>query len=637
MSIFLVLAAALLFALSGIPKGRLGPLVAVVACFTGLAGIVAGFGAAPIPSLDVAWAVPGGRFSVALDALGMAFLLPVLIIPALGAVYGHAYFPPDHPTFRRTRLAFGILPASMVLVVLARHAFLLLVAWEGMALSAFFLLAADDHESAVRASSWVYLVATHVGTLCLMAAFGILAHHTGGLALEPVRGLSVSSLRWSAVLLLIGFGMKAGIVPLHFWLPGAHANAPSHVSAVMSGVVLNMGVYGLMRMASFLGQLPSTMGGVLLAMGALSAIFGAAFSVVQSDLKRLLAYSSVDNMAIAIMGLGLALVGRATGRDDLLSLGVAGAVWHVWNHSLFKSLLFFASGAVVHATGTRRMDLMGGLARSMPVTALVTLVGAVALAGLPPLNGFLGELVLYMGLARSATGIGWPALAMPALAMTGALAVVAMVKVYGGAFLGEARQPMKPHDPPLAMRATMGILAAACIVVVPAAVTLGPALDRVTLAFAFRPIPSLATLVPLGNVTMLLLAAAALAGGVIYWARRSRRGAASPQGTAGTWACGYAMPSPRIQYTPTSFSELVMGLFRGFLSLREFRPTLQGVFPRRSLFAFAVRDPVLDRAAVPVIGVIERSATWLRLTQQGNVQVYVLYIVLALLGLLWVG
>jgi NADH:ubiquinone oxidoreductase subunit 5 (subunit L)/multisubunit Na+/H+ antiporter MnhA subunit len=283
------------------------------------------------------------------------------------------------------------------------------------------------------------------------------------------------------------------------------------------------------------------------------------------------------------------------------------------------------------------MDLMGGLARSMPVTALVTLVGAVALAGLPPLNGFLGELVLYMGLARSATGIGWPALAMPALAMTGALAVVAMVKVYGGAFLGEARQPMKPHDPPLAMRATMGILAAACIVVVPAAVTLGPALDRVTLAFAFRPIPSLATLVPLGNVTMLLLAAAALAGGVIYWARRSRRGAASPQGTAGTWACGYAMPSPRIQYTPTSFSELVMGLFRGFLSLREFRPTLQGVFPRRSLFAFAVRDPVLDRAAVPVIGVIERSATWLRLTQQGNVQVYVLYIVLALLGLLWVG
>jgi len=611
--------------------------MAVAAGATGLGGLAAGLGDVPAASIDLAWAVPGGRFSVALDALGMAFLLPVLVIPALGSVYGHAYFPPDHPTFRRTRLAFGALPACMVLIVLARHAFLLLVAWEGMALAAFFLLAADDHDASVRASSWVYLVATHIGTLCFIAAFGMLAHHTGTLALDPVQGLPIPSLRWIAVLFLVGFGMKAGIMPLHFWLPGAHANAPSHVSAVMSGVVLNMGVYGLMRMSTLLGQLPTTMGGILLAVGAVSAVLGAAFSVAQSDLKRLLAYSSVDNMGIAVMGLGLALVGRATGRDDLLALGVAGTVWHVWNHSLFKALLFFSAGAVVHATGTRGMDLMGGLARTMPVTAVTTFVGAVALAGLPPLNGFLGEFVLYSGLARSATDLGWPALATPALAMTGALAAVAMVKVYGGAFLGVPRRSAEAHDPPLPMRATMAILACACVLMVPSAVILGPVLDRVTGTFAVRPLPSLATLLPLSKVTLLMLAAAGASLALVYRMRRAPGTSETADNLGETWGCGYILPSPRRQYTPTSLSEWLMGLFRGILSLREFRPSILGIFPRRSVFAFAVADPVLDRAAVPAIGVIERSATWLRRTQQGNVQAYVLYIVLALLGLLWIG
>lgn len=635
MSLILLLVAAGLFVTSGVFRGLLGPLLAALAALAGLVGVASGFGAVPAPSLSWAWAVPGARFSVALDSLGAAFLLPALVIPALGAVYGHAYFPPAHATSRRTRLAFGILPASLVLVILSRDAFLFLVAWEVMALSAFFLLNADDHDSSVRESAWVYLAATHLGTLCLIAAFAILARHTGDLALTPVNGLPSADLGWASLLFLAGFGMKAGIMPLHFWLPGAHANAPSHVSAVMSGVVLNMGLYGLTRMASLLGEIPGTWGGVLLALGASSAVLGAALAVLQDDLKRMLAYSSVDNMAIALVGLGLALIGRASGRDDLLVLGAAGAVWHMWNHSLFKTLLFLGAGAVVHATGTRRMDLMGGLARSMPVTAATTFVGALALAGLPPLNGFFGELILYVGLARSATGPGWPALAMPALALTGALAVVAMVKLYGGVFLGSARRPMDPHEAHPAMLMPMGLLAGACAGAALGAAAIGPVLDEVVAGFALRREPSLADMVPLPTLTILISSAAAVTLSALAWIHQRRAGALT--GRVGTWDCGYAQPTPRIQYTPSSFSQTVLGLLDRAAGAVELKPRLRRVFPARSTYVVSVPDPVLDRAALPGLRAAAHSAMWVRLTQQGNVQLYVLYILLALGGLLWLG
>jgi formate hydrogenlyase subunit 3/multisubunit Na+/H+ antiporter MnhD subunit len=457
----------------------------------------------------------------------------------------------------------------------------------------------------------------------------------GSLALEPVRGLPPPELARIGLLFLVGFGMKAGLMPLHFWLPGAHANAPSHVSAVMSGVVLKMGVYGLMRMASLLPELPASAGGMLLTLGAGGAVVGAALAVAQADLKRLLAYSSVDNMAIVIMALGLALVGRATGRDALVVLGVAGAVWHVWNHALFKSLLFFAAGSVLHATGTRRLDRLGGLARSMPLTTASALVGSLALAGLPPLNGFFSELVVYVGLARSSTDAAWPALAAPALALTGALAVVAMVKVYGGAFLGEARHPANPHDPPAAMRVTMVALALGCAGVALGAFALGPVLDRVVAAFTLRPMPALGSLVPLGAVSALTLGGGAVALGLARWTRPGR-GQPLPA-PVGTWDCGYALPSPRIQYTPTSFAELATGLFGAVVGSVATKPSLRAVLPAATAFSTEEHDPVLDRAARPTLRVTGRSLTWLRLTQQGKVQAYVLYVVVALLVLLWIA
>jgi hydrogenase-4 component B len=634
-SLEILLAAAAGFGVSGVLRGRLGVAVTSLAALAGLIGVATWWGEPSSPAISLPWRVPMGGLALGLDALSVAFVLPVLTIPTVAGLYGVPYMSPRGSTGRRTRLAFGLLQASMVVVLLARDAFLLLVAWEVMALSSFLLIATEDDDAQVRASAWVYLVATHLGTICLLAGFAAVSAFTGGLILAPVSGLDSRTLAGVSLLFLVGFGTKAGMMPLHFWLPGAHANAPSHVSAVMSGVVIKMGVYGLMRMSMLLEDIPAEAGSALLTVGALSAVVAAALAVAQSDLKRLLAYSSVDNVAIVLMGLGRALVGRGTGRDDLVVLGVAAADWHVWNHALFKSLMFLVAGAVVHATGTRRLDELGGLARSMPETSVAAVIGALALAGLPPLNGFLSELVLYVGLARSGPTTVWPALAVPALAVTGALALAAMLKVYGGAFLGVARGTTQAHDPPGPMRFAIGATAAACAGVVVGAIVIVPMLDRVADGFAPGAGPGLATLLPVGRIAALSSGVGVFAAASAWWL--ARRAAVGSVGMVGTWDCGYAITTPRVQYTPGSLSESVAQLFRLVVAPSRTGPELDGAFPAPSAFTESIPDPVLDRVAVPALTRAAGSLTWLRLLQQGRVQAYVLYILVALLALLWLA
>lgn len=631
----LLLGASAMFASSGMFRARLAAWVAVLASIVGLAGLVLWLTGPQSVELSLSWPIPLGRFAIGLDALSAAFLVVVLVIPALGAVYATGYFSPTHPTARRTRIAYGLLPAAMILVVIARDAMLLLVAWEVMALAAFFAISADDHESEVRESGWVYLVATHIGTLCLIAAFAMLAKHTGVLSLRAVAGLGEDTTRVVAALFFVGFGMKAGLVPLHVWLPGAHANAPSHVSAVMSGVVLKMGLYGLMRMATLLPELDASTGAALLGIGAMSTVLGAAFAVGQVDIKRLLAYSSIDNIGIATMGIGLAIIGRAHGRAELVVLGIVGATLHVWNHAVFKPLLFFVAGSVIHETSTRSMDRLGGLAGRLPRTAQVALIGAVALAGLPPLNGFVSELVLYTGLFRAALVPEWAALAAPMLAMGGALTLVAMLKLYGSVFLGTARLPVAgvAHRERVAMVAPMQVLAVGCGALALGFPLLAPSLRHVAQIFGgsmAMPVLPIATM----RVTLVLAAVAGVVGLALWGLFRGSRRSRIPQ--SGTWDCGYAAPSRRMQYTATSLAEVAMGLvWRALLPVRIL-PRLVGVMPGASSFAESVPDPVLDRGALPIFRLLGRIVPWLRLTQQGKLQVYILYILVAIIALMMV-
>ena len=599
-------------------------------------------------SLDVAWLLPVGRFSVSVDAISALFLAPVFAVPALGSIYGLAYWKQrDHPgNGRKLSFSYGMLAGSMALVVIARDAVLFLIAWEIMALAAFFAATTEDDDAAVRSAGWVYLVATHLGTLCLLAMFALLHHATGTFGLQPLDAdVAGSSVRTGIFLLaLVGFGLKAGIMPLHVWLPGAHANAPSHVSAVMSGVMLKMGVYGIVRIAALLPLPPTWWGGLLLAVGAATGVLGIAFAIGQQDLKRLLAYSSIENIGIIAMGLGLALLGRSLERVDWIALGLGGALLHVWNHSLFKSLLFFDAGAIIHATHTRQIDQLGGLARQMPRTAGLFVFGAIAICALPPLNGFVSEWLIYQGLLRTIgadSGAAWPAAAagIAVLGLIGALAVACFVKVLGAVFLGVPRSDAAAaaHDPGASLVAPMAALAIGC-----AALTLfpwlaAPILDRAVAEWAGapqRPMPLIRTLAPLFwlSVTGSALIAASLA--AMFLVRRAiRRHRLS---RAGTWDCGYIRPTARMQYTGSSFGHTLVRLFAWALWPQRDAPRITALFPAPTALANALPDPVLDRVVLPLFRAADGWLPWLRLFQQGQTQVYILYfLIIILLLLLW--
>jgi hydrogenase-4 component B len=655
MIVWLLLISVGVIAISGVPglflgrRSMLGQWIAAglntVGCGLAGAALVVHRLRPGIPhQVGMRWGLPLGRFAVAIDDLGVVFLIPILLISALGAVYGLGYWAQrEHArNGKELRLCWGILTGAMALVVIARDGVLFLMAWEVMALAAFFLVSTEDNKRDVREAGWVYLVAAHVGTLCLFAFFALLYLATGSFELWPTAGPTLSPHMGMGLFIAgaAGFGLKAGLMPLHVWLPGAHANAPSHVSAILSGVLLKTGVYGLVRLTGLVPQPPLWWGGTLLVAGTVSAVFGIAFAAGQGDLKRLLAYSSIENVGIMVLGIGLAALGRSLGRPDWVVLGLGGALFHVLNHSVFKPLLFMAAGAVLHATHTRDMERLGGLGKVMPGTFVLFLIGAVAICGLPPLNGFVGELVLYIGLFRTAlapsSGWGWVALAAPALALVGAIAVGSFVKVVGVVFGGAPRSGLATHahDPGRSMLAPMWVLAGCCVLIGVLPVLAIGLLDRAIAAWApgTRDAAGVGRLAPIGRLTAvgLALLVAVVSGGL--WFVRRRRGA--PARAAGTWDCGYARPTPCMQYSASSFSQMMVGLLAWILWPRRRPPRINGIFPAPAEFASDVPDVVLDRGVLPALGRAQWLMGWARVIQRGPIQVYLLYVLAILIVLL---
>lgn len=609
------------------------------------------------------WLLPIGRLGFRLDPLAAIFLLPVFFVPPLAAVYATAYWPERErgPSAAVLRFFFGLLAAAMALVLVAENGVALLVAWEIMAAAAFFAVLANGAEPGVRAASWVYLAATHLGTLCLLGFFTLLTAVAGSADLVPLAAGNATpgELRALFLLGLVGFGLKAGIFPLHVWLPGAHASAPSHVSAVLSGVMLKIGVYGLVRITGIL-PLDSGAGWILIGLGAASAILGVLFALGQGDAKRLLAYSSVENVGLVVMGLGLALLGRSEGRPALAVLGLTGALLHVWNHAVFKSLLFLVAGSLLHATGTRRLSELGGMAARMPRTTRAAAAACLSATALPPWSGFASEWLLFLavatdllgrtlgvaggrdavgggGVGAAAPGVpGAVALAAVALAFTAGLALLVFARLFGVGFLGAARSDRvrQAHDPGPAMGLPLALLA-----LVSLALGLGA-------SWAVLPIERVvaAWVGPAVHDGDLLLAAAAglrqaaflgfgiLLGAVALFAlvRRSPIAASRP----GTWDCGYLRPSARMQYGESSLAETIVGLFRGVLRPRGAGPAVQGLFPARTRFDLEVPDTVLERALLPALILSARGAARFRQLQPARVQMHLLYILVGLLLLL---
>ena len=662
----LYLVAVSLIFCSGLPAlawGRLaksGESLSVVLLLTGaalgIAASLAGAWQSPAPLLAAAWSIPGGSFLIELDGLAALFLFPALVIIGLGGIYGLGYFPLARhgAAAGRLRLFYGILGAAIVLLPVCRNSLLFLMAWEVMAIGCFLLILTEQEEEGARRAAYVYLAATHTGTLALFAMFILLAGASGSFDFPQAATLDGAAFPAAAIFLLalFGFGLKAGIMPLHFWLPGAHAAAPSHVSALMSGVVLKMGIYGLVRVASFYITPPAWWGGSILALGVVSAIMGVVFALAQHDIKRLLAYHSVENIGIIMIGLGCALLGKTFHSPTMVVLGLAGALLHVVNHGLFKSLLFLGAGAVINATGTRDIDSYGGLLRSMPRTAFFFLGGAVAICGLPPLNGFVSEWLIYLGLLHSQTeGAAFPlsltVLAAPALAMTGALAVACFVKVFGVTFLGAARRQFSPPpcEAPGSMLLPMASLLLCCLLIGLTPWAIVPLLQRAVAAWLgtasepFLPAgvgaPLLGSLAPAYWLSLCAFLLLALSFAVFLWQKSFPE--AGREKRPATWGCGYREGTPRMQYTAVSFAEMLVGLFRWGLWSEVHGGRAIGFFPAVASLAAHTPDLILDRLIHPVCRVFSQTAFAVRaFLHQGWIGIYLLYSALTLcLLLLW--
>jgi len=648
----------LVIALAGV-VGFLSPRRWMHASLLGAGGTVAGsllmlpaavqaLGRAEPLCWQAAWAMPGAVLVLRLDALAALFLLLILFVGSLAAVYGVAYL---REIGERRSLGslwgfYNLLIASMILTVLAGDALVFLVAWETMALASFFLVVFEYDRPGVRAAGWIYLIATHIGTAFLVAFFVILGAEAGSLEFARFEAVPVDAgpAGLLFVFALLGFGAKAGFLPLHVWLPEAHPAAPSHVSAVLSGVMIKTGIYGLVRALGFLGCPPAWWGWLLVGIGLGSGIFGVLLALAQRDLKRLLAYSSVENIGIIALGLGLGVLGQHQGSTALVALGFGGALLHVVNHGLFKSLLFLAAGAVVHATGTREIERLGGLHRRMPWTAALFCVGAVAICGLPPLNGFVSEFLVYLDAlqeAMAARALVIPALATIAgLALIGGLAVACFTKAFGIVFLGEPRTELASPavEAGWCMRVPMLLLAAGCVGIgLGAPVVVARLAPAVAAASGVPPSASAAGLAPaagplvwalVGVLLLLALVLAILAGRARLLARR-------PVGTAGTWDCGYAQPSARMQYTASSFAQPLTDLFDPCLQTRREVVPPEGLFPRTASIHTHAGDVLRERVFEPLFTHAQRWLSRALILQHGRLQVYVLYIALTLVALLF--
>jgi hydrogenase-4 component B len=592
-------------------------------------------------ALTLPWSVPGGAFAVGLDPLSAFFLLPVAVLSALCGAYAVGYLANTDARRARTIWScFDALVAGMLLVLIARNAVLFVVAWELMSLAAWGLVAFGQPGAEARRAGWIYLVAAHVGSVALLLLFAILADaHVGQLVVPNA---------WLLVLGLVGFGVKAGVIPLHVWLPEAHAAAPSHVSALMSGAMVTLGLYGLLRLAVLLGPLPEAAGRVLAALGLGGALLGIALALHQRDLKRALAYSSVENLGLMMLGLGLAVWGNARGNPPVALFGLMAALFHVWNHAAMKGLLFLAAGTVLHAAGTRDLERLGGLLRRMPATGALFVFGAVAISGLPPLNGFASEWLLYRGLIGLVLGPGATAgvvasLAVALLALVGGLAAACFLRLVGIAFLGEPRGSgaRLAHEggpwlwgPALLLAAACGAFALLPGSVVRLAQPVAEQLFGPTLASADAVRETAAALTPIGvsaGIGWTLIVAGA--GLVTAWTRaRSRR-------MAETWACGYAQPSARMQYTARSFSELLAErLLPRWLAPRVRVPVLRGNFPASAALVSEEWEPLTHGAYEPLFTELATRFARLRALQQGNAHIYLTYILSAILvALAWIS
>ena len=633
----------------------LGGLCASVVCLVGDA-----------TSFSIRWdflesAVPYLKFSVRLDPLSAFFLLIVSSLGLALSIYSFGY---ARGFYGRTKVGvlgafYNALLLATTFVFIADNAFFFLVSWELMAMTAYFLVTFEHEQPEARHAGVLYFIMSHIGTGCIILGFLLLFQASGGYGFIGFHALGerMSAGRRDAAFLLFlaGFGVKAGIVPLHIWLPAAHPVAPSNVSALLSGVIIKSGIYGLTRVYfDFLGTPPLWWGVTLLVVGSVSALLGVLYALMDHDLKRLLAYHSIENIGIILMGLGAALMFQHANHPLLGAMALIAGLYHTINHALFKGLLFLGAGAVQHAAHTRNMEELGGLIKRMPRTAFFFLIGAVAISALPPLNGFVSEWLTYQSLLQgfgatgSLTRLIFP-ISGALLALTGALAAACFVKAFGITFLAQPRsvQAERAHEASPTMLAGMALLAVACVFLglfpnlfLP---LFDPLTDQLLGAQISRQLAAPGGIVlsslglEAGTVSTLGITLTAVCLLPIPLALWIFFGRAAARQTGMTWACGQKTLTPQMQYTATGFSKplriIFKALFRPHRAVQaefEFSP----YFARTIRFESHIEETFEARIYRPLQRFILRTSRRMRALQAGSLQAYLIYIFVTLLLLL---
>lgn len=606
--------------------------------------------------------IPLLTFAVRLDPLAAFFVLTISLVGLAASIYAIGYV--RHFEGRASVATLGALfngfLCSMTLVVLADNGFFFLIAWELMSLLSYLLVVTEHEKAEVRYAGLFYLIMTHVGTAFIILTFLIFFQAGGSFAFEafrhPEQPLPEGMRTLVFLMALIGFGTKAGIVPLHVWLPYAHPVAPSHISAVMSGVMIKTAIYALIRVYFdfFGGQFPWWWGFTVLFLGAISALLGVMYALMEHDLKRLLAFHSVENIGIILLGIGAGMIFQSYGLKSLAALGLLAGLYHVINHALFKALLFLGAGSLLYATHTRNMEEYGGLLRRMPWTGLFFLIGAVSISALPPSNGFVSEWLVFQSLFLSFQiptvflKLMLP-IAAAILALTGVLALACFAKAFGIAFLAQPRSAhaCHAHEVPVPMRIAMGLLAIFCVALGIAPMVVVPLFDHVVAPLAgtsigskvlamdgwalapvnveFSSVSTPAVALLLVTLSLLGLGLAGVFGGRLKTRRHK------------TWGCGLNL-SPRMEYTATAFVQPIKRVFSTI-----YQPTVKletefldesRYFAKRRHFAFHI-EPVFEKYLYdPVVAFFGTLADRLKVIQAGSLHLYLTYMFVTLIALL---
>jgi formate hydrogenlyase subunit 3/multisubunit Na+/H+ antiporter MnhD subunit len=587
-----------------------------------------------------------GDIPIRIDQLSAWFILIINFTSITGAFFGTGYLKVYENAPSKLTLhwsLFVLFHLSMVWVCMVQNGFAFLIVWEIMSLSSMLLVIFDNHHLQTLKAGLNYLVQMHISVVFLTVGFIWVYSKTGSLSFDAIRTFfQTNNNLWPFLVFFVGFGFKAGFIPLHSWLPHAHPAAPSHVSGVMSGVIVKLGIYGIFRTISYLQSDFNLLGEIIITLSVLTGIYGILNASVHRDYKRMLAYCTIENIGIIGIGIGIGLIGIGTSSPVMYFLGFGGALLHVLNHSLFKSLLFYSAGSIFQQTHTRDMEQLGGLLKSMPKTALLFLVGAIAIGGLPPFNGFISEFIIYSGLiegihSNSMYQIILMILVLAGLCVIGGLSVMAFTKTYGTLFLGQPRKTLdhQPHEVSRLMLVPQYLIIALMLSIAFVPQFYLNAIGNILLSMRFP--------ISIDTITIAFYSGSAAKIGLIslifigliclFWLIRATLTRKKPQATETTWGCGYVAPNSSMQYSGKSFTKPVGKLFNSLLiekkNFEEFKP--EEIFPEKRKYDSNYVDFFESNFIDKITKYLIIGAGYFRFIQNGRTQSYVLYGILFIL------